>query len=71
MKAELLQGTIAKYMKIRHINTQAQLRAHTRVGSPNTFRKYLASPDLMPLGVFDEIMGALNVPEEERIELLK
>lgn len=71
MKPELLQGTIAKYMKVRHIRTQDQLRKHTRVGSPNTFRKYLASPDLMPLGVFDEIMGALNVPEEEKIALLK
>ena len=71
MNSEQLQGTIAKYMKIRHIRTPDQLRKHTRVGSPNTFRKYLASPDLMPLGVFDEIMGALNVPEEERIALLK
>lgn len=71
MNSEQLQGTIAKYMKIRHIRTQDQLRKHTRVGSPNTFRKYLASPDLMPLGVFDEIMGALNVPEEEKIALLK
>lgn len=70
MRAEDLQGTIAKYMKKRHIRTQAQLREHTTVGSPNTFRKYLANPDLMPLGVFNQIMDALNVPREERVELL-
>lgn len=71
MKAELLQGTIEKYKKIRHVRTQAQLREHTSIGSPNTFSKYLADPDLMPLGVFNEIMDYLKVPWEERIELLK
>ena len=70
MKAEDLQGTIAKYMKKRHIRTKAQLMAHTTVGSPNTFRKYLEDPDLMPMGVFIQIMDALNVPREERFELL-
>lgn len=71
MKAEDLQGTIAKYMKKRHIKTKAQLREHTTIGSPNTFKKYLEDPDLMPLGVFNQIMDALNVPKEERFELFK
>ena len=70
MKSDELQGTIEKYKKIRHIRTQEQLRRHTTVGSPNTFRKYLNNPDLMPLGIFEEIMTALNVPKEEKIELL-
>ena len=70
MKSEALQGTIAKYRVIRHIKTQEALRQHTTVGSPNTFRKYLEEPDLMPIGVFNDIMTALNVPKEEKIELL-
>lgn len=71
MKAELLQGTIEKYKKLRHVTTQAQLRAHTSVGSPTTWTKYLNNPALMPLGVFEQIMDYLKVPWEERVEILK
>lgn len=71
MKAEELQGTIEKYKKIRHIRTNEMLRQHTTVGSSTTFRKYMNDPDLMPLGVFNQIMSALNVPQEERLALLK
>lgn len=71
MKAEDFEGCVAKYMKKRHITTKEQLRAHTTVGSSTTFRKYFKEPDLIPIGVFNQIMTALKVPSEERYELLK
>lgn len=71
MRAELLQGTIEKYKKIRHVRTQAQIRKHTKVGSPNTWAKYMDDPSLMPMGVFFDIMDYLKVPWEERVEILK
>lgn len=71
MNADLLQGTIEKYKKLRHVSTQAQIREHTSVGSPNTWTKYLNDPSLMPMGVFFDIMDYLKVPWEERVEILK
>ena len=71
MNADLFQGTCEKYKKLRHIRTQEQLRAHTTCGSSTTFRKYFKDPNLMPLGVFCQIMTALSVPYEERWEILK
>lgn len=71
MKPELLQGTLKLYMELRHIKTKEQLRQHTTVGSNKTFLKYLKNPDLMPMGVFFEIMKALNVPLDEQIKLLR
>ena len=71
MKTEAFQGTVEKYKTLRHIRTQEQLRAHTTVGSNKTFIKYWNNPELMPLGVFNQIMDSLNVPYEERWEILK
>ena len=71
MNADLFQGTCEKYKKLRHIRTQEQLRAHTSCGSSTTFRKYFHDPELMPLGIFWQIMNALNVPYEERWEIIK
>lgn len=71
MNADVFKGTVAKYQKIRHINTMEQLRAHTTVGSNRTFLKYMKDPELMPLGVWLDIMKALNIPQEERLETLK
>ena len=71
MNAELFRGTINKYREIRHIRTQEDLRKHTTVGSSTTFRKYLADPELIPIGVFNQIMDSLKVPYEERWEILK
>lgn len=69
MKAEQFQGLIRNYMIIRHIKTLEDLRQHTTIGSNNTFLKYYRNPDLMPVGVFLEIMKALNVPKEEQYKL--
>lgn len=71
MNAELFRAVTRKYMELRHIRTQEQLRAHTTVGSHNTFKKFWDDPELMPMGVFFQIMNCLNVPEGERFEILK
>lgn len=71
MDKELFRATTKKYMELRHIRTKEKLRAHTTVGSDNTFRKYWEEPELMPIGVFNQIMRSLNVPMEEQIEIFK
>lgn len=71
MNADLFRATTKKYMELRHIPTKEKLRAHTTIGSQHTFLKYWKDPDLMPMGVWDQIMTCLNVPYEERFEILK
>ena len=71
MNADLFRATTKKYMELRHINTRDKLRLHTTCGSSTTFRKYWNEPDLMPLGIWEQIMTSLNVPQEERFEILK
>ena len=71
MNTELFRATTKKYMELRHIRTQEQLRLHTSVGSHNTFKKWWDDPELMPLGVFEQIMNCLNVPREEKLEIFK
>ena len=71
MNAELFRATTKKYMELRHITTKEKLRAHTTCGSSTTFRKYWNEPDLMPLGIWEQIMDCLKVPREERIEQIK
>lgn len=71
MRAENLKGTLRCYMEIRHIRSYEQLRQHTTIGSNKTFLKYLNEPDLMPIGVFFQLMKSLNVPQEEQTKLLQ
>lgn len=71
MNADIFRGIIRKYMELRHIRTMEQLRKHTTVGSDNTFRKYFKNPELIPMGVFLQLMDALNVPQDERMEIMK
>lgn len=71
MNGDQFRATTKKYMELRHIRTQEQLRAHTTVGSHNTFKKFWEDPGRMPLEVFLQIMDCLNVPEGERFEILK
>ena len=71
MNADLFRATTLKYMELRHISTREKLRAHTTCGSSTTFRKWWNEPDLMPMGVWDQIMTSLNVPVNERLEMLK
>ena len=71
MNTNLFRATTKKYMELRHIHTKEQLRAHTTIGSHNTFKKWWDNPELMPLGVFEQLMRALNVPKEEQFEIFK
>ena len=71
MNSELFLATLAKYKTLRHINTLEQLRAHTTCGSSTTFRKWMKDPSMIPVGEWEKLMDALNVPLEERIEILK
>ena len=71
MNADLFRATTKKYMELRHITTRERLRAHTSCGSSTTFRKYWNDPELMPMGVFEQIMNCLNVPREEKLEIFK
>lgn len=71
MSSELFQATISKYMILRHIRTKEDLRQHTSVASNKTFLKYLKEPELMPLGIFLQIMKTLNVPTEEQMQIIK
>lgn len=71
MNPELFQGTISKYMILRHIRTREQLRMHTSIGSNKTFSKYWHNPDLMPIENFEQIMKALNIPLEEQLNLIR
>lgn len=66
MNADVFHATIAYYKKMRHISSNESLRRHTTVGSNVTFNKYMREPELMPIGVFEQIMKSLNVPKEER-----
>lgn len=71
MDAELFRATLKKYMELRHIRSKELLRAHTTIGSNKTFLKYWNEPELMPIGIFFQIMKALNVPYEEYNCILK
>ena len=70
MNADNFAATISKYRKLRHIHTLEQLRAHTTCGSSTTFRKWMNDPNLIPVGEWERLMNALNVPKAERIELI-
>lgn len=70
MNGDLFRSTVKGYMELRHIKTKEQLRSHTTCGSNKTFIKYWNHPELMPIGVFEDIMKALNVPREEKQSLL-
>lgn len=69
MNADLYRSTVKKYMELRHIRTKEQLRSHTTCGSNTTFLKYWNYPEKMPISLFEEIMRALNVPNEDKYEI--
>ena len=71
MNADIFRSTCKQYMELRHVNTKEKLRAHTTIGSKSTFVKYWRDPELMPLGIWEQIMDALNVPMEDRWKMLK
>lgn len=68
-KGELFEAECRKFMKLRHIRSLEELRSHTTVGSNTTFLKYLDDPESMPVGKMAEIMTALKLPKETRLEI--
>ena len=70
MNGDLFRATTRKYMELRHIRTLEQLRSHTTV-SNKTFLKFWHNPDLMPLGIWEQIMDSLNVTTEDRLEIFR
>lgn len=70
MNTEKFRATTKYYMELRHIRTLEQLRSHTTV-SNKTFLKYWHNPDLMPMGIWEQIMDSLNVTTEDRLEIFK
>lgn len=69
MDADVFQATIEYYKKLRHTNN-SKLISRTSVQT-TTFYKYLKNPELMPIGVFEQIMDSLNVPKVDRFKSFK
>lgn len=71
MRSELFEGTVYKYMALRHVDGGLKGLSKHVTCHYNTLLKYWKDPDLIPIGVFNQIMDTLKVPYEERWELLK
>lgn len=70
MNEDLFRATVRKYMELRHIRTISRLAEHTTVSGATMYR-YFNDPESIPIGVFLQIMKALNVPNEEKEALIK
>ena len=71
MSGDDFRSFIKKYMEKRHVRTMEDLRSHTTIASNKTFTKYWRSPELFPIGEIENMLDALNVPNEERMEILR
>ena len=69
-KGELFEAECRKFMKLRHIRTLEDLRSRTTVGSNTTFLKYLDDPLSMPVGKLAEVLTALNVPKDTKMDII-
>ena len=69
-KGEIFEAECRKFMKIRHIRSLEELRSHTTIGSNTTMLKYMDDPEAMPVGKMAEVMTALKMPKDIRVELL-
>ena len=69
-KGEIFEAECRKFMKIRHIRSLEELRSHTTIGSNTTMLKYMDDPEAMPVGKMSEVMTALKMPKDIRVELL-
>ena len=70
-RGDQIRGILRKHMEISHIRSNYDLMRYTTIGSTTTFRKYWKDPERFPIGDLLRIMDALNVPYEERFEILK
>lgn len=69
-KGRVLESELAKYMIMQRINSKEQLRQLTTVGSNRTILKYFDDPEAMPIGTLIQIMTALRIPKEERLQIM-
>lgn len=69
MNADLFRGTVQKYMTMRHVKRETLQKAAPL--SNKTFGLYMKDPGKFTLEQFENIMNSLNVPYEERWEILK
>lgn len=69
-KGELFEAECRKYMKLRHIKSLEDLRSRTTVGSNTTFLKYLDDPEQMPVGKMAEVLTALKIPKDTRLDII-
>lgn len=69
-RGDLIRGTLMKYMVIMHIKSQYELMKYTTIGSTTTFRKCWKDPERFQIGDLIRILDALNVPHEERLQIL-
>lgn len=70
-KGRLLEAELSKYMILSKIASKEELRRYTTIGSNVTMLKYMDNPERMPIGTISEIMSALRIPKEERLQILE
>lgn len=69
-RGDIIRGTLHKYMDIYHIKSQYELMKYTTIGSSTTFRKCWKDPERFQIGDLIRILDALNVPHEERLQIV-
>ena len=69
-RGDVIRGTLHKYMEITHIRSQYDLMKYTTIGSTTTFRKCWRDPERFQIGDLITICDALNVPHEERLQMI-
>ena len=70
-KGEIFEAECRKFMKIRHIRSLEELRSHTTIGSNTTMLKYMDDPEAMPVGKMAEVLTALRIPKETKVEMMQ
>ena len=70
-KGQIVESELSKYMILSRVKSKEELRLHTTVGSNVTMLKYLDNPERMPIGNLKEIMSALKIPKDERLQILE
>ena len=69
-KGALFEAECRKYMKLRHIHSLEELRSQTTVGSNTTFLKYFDDPECMPVGKMAEVLTALRMPKDTKLDII-
>lgn len=69
-RGDLIRGILRKHMEISHIKSQYDLMRYTTIGSSTTFRKCWKDPERFQIGDLIRILDALNVPHEERLQIV-